>query len=180
MTSDSQKTGTRQKSGTPQKSGASEKSSAPRKTGEDGKAGKQAQIEVWTGYTHYLLAADGLLRLTDAFCRKRLEEPASEKVSAVIAAAHAALQGVNDQLVKGIENMKEGKDPEYTFEPSPIPDWPGDAGDTSVFAGAWETIKAVLEKMMDAAAPSSAMGLALAGVINSGDEIIKSLEKAFG
>lgn len=156
----------------------------PQKTSAAHKAGStdepQSQIEVWTGYTHYLLAADGLLRLTDAVCRKKLDEVAYIRVSAVIAAAHAALKGVNEQLVKGIEHMKEGKAPDFTFDPSPIPDWPADSGETSVFAGAWEAIKAVLERMMDAAKPSSVMGAAIAGVINGGDEIIQSLESAFG
>ena len=157
-----------------------QKTSAPQKTGDTGKSGNQSQIEVWTGYTHYLLAADGLLRLTDALCKKKLDEAAFKKVSAVIGAAHAALKGVNEQLIKGIENMKEGKAPDFTLEPSPIPDWPADSGETSVFAGAWEAIKAVLERMMDATSPSSAMGVALAGVISSGDDIVKSLESAFG
>ena len=154
-----------------------QKTTAPQKTGT-GKS--QSQIEIWTGYTHYLLAADGLLRLTDALCRKKLDEAAFKKVSAVIGAAHVALQGVNEQLIKGIENMREGKAPEFTFDPSPIPDWSADSGDASVFSGAWEAIKAVLEKMMDAASPSSVMAVALAGVINSGDDIVKSLESAFG
>jgi hypothetical protein len=34
--------------------------------------------------------------------------------------------------------------------------------------------------MMEATSPSSVMGVALAGVIHSGDDIIKSLEPAFG
>jgi len=153
------------------------KTTAPQKAGESRQ--NQTQIEIWTGYTHYLLAADGLLRLTDALCRKKLDEAAFKKVSAVIAAAHVALQGVNDHLIKGIESMKEGKAPDFTLDPSPIPDWSADS-ETTVFAGAWEAIKAVLEKMMDATSPSSAMGIALAGVINSGDDIIKSLEPAFG
>jgi hypothetical protein len=34
--------------------------------------------------------------------------------------------------------------------------------------------------MMDATSPSSVMGVALAGVIHSGDDIVKSLEPAFG
>jgi hypothetical protein len=158
--------------------GTPQKSATPQKTGSAGKP-SQSQIEIWTGYTHYLLAADGLLRLTDALCKKKLDEAAFKKVSAVIAAAHVALQGVNEQLIKGIENMKEGKAPDFTLEPSPIPDWSADA-ETSVFAGAWEAIKAVLERMMEATSPSSAMGVALAGVINHGDDIIKSLEPAFG
>jgi hypothetical protein len=48
---------------------------------------------------------------------------AFKKVGAVIGAAHAALQGVNEQLIKGIEKMKEGEEPDFTFDPSPIPDW---------------------------------------------------------
>ncbi|HYR10709.1 MAG TPA: hypothetical protein VEQ60_23225 [Longimicrobium sp.] len=87
---------------------------------------------------------------------------------------------MNEQLIKGIENMREGKAPEFSFDPSPIPDWPADSGETSVFAGAWEAIKAVLERMLDATSPSSVMGVAIAGVINSGEDIIKSLEPAFG
>jgi hypothetical protein len=164
--------------------GTPQKTSAPQKTSDAGKPSNpktsQTQIEIWTGYTHYLLAADGLLRLTDALCKKKLDEAAAKKVSAVIDAAHVALQGVNDQLIKGIENMKEGKAPEFSFEPSPIPDWSADAGDTSVFSGTWQAIKAVLERMMDETSPSSVMGVALAGVINSGDDIIKALEPAFG
>jgi hypothetical protein len=157
--------------GTPQKTAAANKAGS---TGEH-----PSQIEVWTGYTHYLLAADGLLRLTDAVCRKKLDEVAFIRVSAVIAAAHAALKGMNEQLIKGIENMKEGKAPDFAFDPSPIPDWPADS-ETSVFAGAWEAIKAVLERMLDTTSPSSAMGVAIAGVVNSGDDIVKSLESAFG
>lgn len=163
--------------------GTPQKTAAPQKTGEAGKPDsrqKPTQIEIWTGYTHYLLAADGLLRLTDALCKKRLDEEAFKRVSAVIGATHVALQGVNEQLIKGIENMREGKAPEFTLDPSPIPDWSADSGDASVFAGAWEAIKAVLERMMDAASPSSVMAVALAGVINSGDDIVKSLEGAFG
>jgi hypothetical protein len=156
---------------------STQKSATPQKTGEPK---NQSQIEIWTGYTHYLLAADGLLRLTDALCKKKLDEAAAKKVSAVISAAHVALQGVNEQLIKGLENMKEGKAPDFTLDPSPIPDWSAEAGDTSVFAGAWEAIKAVLEKMMDATSPSSMMGVALASVINHGDDIVKSLEPAFG
>ena len=159
-------TGTPQKTATPQKAGDSRQN--------------QTQIEIWTGYTHYLLAADGLLRLTDAFCKKKLDEAAFKKVSAVIAAAHVALQGVNEQLIKGIENMKEGKEPDFTLDPSPIPDWPAHSGETSVFAGAWEAIKAVLERMRDATSPSSGISVALAGVIHSGDDIVKALEPAFG
>lgn len=155
----------------------------PQKTPAAQKAGSrdehQSQIEVWTGYTHYLLAADGLLRLTDAVCRKKLDEVAFIRVSAVIAAAHAALKGMNEQLIKGIENMKEGKAPDFTFEPSPIPDWAADS-ETSLFAGAWEAIKAVLERMLDATSPSSVMGVAIAGVIHSGDDIVQALEPAFG
>lgn len=97
----------------------------------------------------------------------------------MIGAAHVALQGVNEQLIKGIENMKEGKAPDFTLDPSPIPDWSADS-ETTVFAGAWEAIKAVLEKMLDATSPTSAMGVALAGVINNGDDIVRSLEPAFG
>lgn len=177
-TSDSSKTSTSAKTRT------SPKTSASGKSGDSGKKSETkptpTQIEIWKGYTHYLLAADGLLRVTDALCRKSLAEPASKKVSAVISAAHAALQGVNEQLIQGIKDMEEGKAPEYKFNPSPIPDWPTEGSDKSVFAGAWQTIKGVLEQMMDAATPSSAMGLAIAGLINSGDDIIKSLEKAFG
>lgn len=158
-------------------SSQTQKSATPQKAS---KPQGQSQIEIWTGYTHYLLAADGLLRLTDALCKKKLDEAASKKVSAVIAAAHVALQGVNEQLIKGIENMKEGKEPDFTLDPSPIPDWPTHPGDTSVFSGAWEAIKAVLEKMMDETSPSSAMGVALAAAINNGEDIIKSLEPAFG
>jgi hypothetical protein len=164
--------------GTPQKTSAPQKASAAGKPGKP-KSG-QTQIEIWTGYTHYLLAADGLLRLTDALCKKKLDEAAAKKVSAVIDAAHVALKGVNEQLLKGIEKMKEGKAPEFSFEPAPIPDWSAEEGDTSVFSGTWQAIKAVLEKMMDEASPSSALGVALAGVINSGDDIIKALEPAFG
>jgi hypothetical protein len=105
---------------------------------------------------------------------------AFKKVGAVIGAAHAALQGVNEQLIKGIEKMKEGEEPDFTFDPSPIPDWSRKPGDTSVFAGTWEAIKAVLERMMDATSPSSVMGVGLAGVIHSGDDIVKALEPAFG
>ncbi len=158
--------------------GTPQKTTAPQKTGDSRQ--NPSQIEIWTGYTHYLLAADGLLRLTDALCKKKLDEAAFKKVSAVIGAAHVALQGVNEQLIKGIENMKEGKAPDFTLDPSPIPDWSADSPDTSVFAGAWEAIKAVLEKMMDASSPSSVMGVALAGVINNGDDIVRSLESAFG
>lgn len=157
--------------------GSPQKSTTPQKTS---KPQEKSQIEIWTGYTHYLLAADGLLRLTDALCNKKLDEAAAKKISAVISAAHVALQGVNEQLLKGIENMKEGKEPDFTLDPSPIPDWSAEGGDTSVFAGAWEAIKAVLERMMDETSPSSAMGVALAAAINHGDEIIKSLEPAFG
>jgi hypothetical protein len=87
---------------------------------------------------------------------------------------------VNEQLIKGIENMKEGKAPDFALDPSPIPDWSAEAGDTTIFAGAWEAIKAVLEKMMDATCPSSVMDVALAGVINNGDDIVKPLEGGFG
>jgi hypothetical protein len=160
--------------GTPQKT-------APQKASDAGKSGEsKTQIEIWTGYTHYLLAADGLLRLTDAVCKKKLDEAAFKRVGAVIGAAHVALQGVNEQLIKGIENMREGRAPEFILDPSPIPDWSAESGEASVFSGAWEAIKAVLEKMMDAASPSSVMAVALAGVINSGDDIIKTLESAFG
>lgn len=152
--------------------GTPQKTTAPQKQ-------NQTQLEIWTGYTHYLLAADGLLRITDALCKKKLDEERFKKVSAVIGAAHVALQGVNEQLIKGIENMKEGKAPEFTLDPSPIPDWNADSGDASVFSGAWEAMKAVLERMMDAASPSSVMAVALAGVINSGDDIVTSLELAF-
>jgi hypothetical protein len=157
------------------------RSSKARRRRQAGDSGRnQSQIEIWTGYTHYLLAADGLLRLTDAFFKKKLDEAAFKRVSAVVGAAHVALQAVNEQLIKGIENMREGKEPEFSFDPSPIPDWPADSGETSVFAGAWEAIKAVLERMLDATRPSSVMGVAIAGVINSGEDIIKSLEPAFG
>jgi hypothetical protein len=159
-------TGTTQKAATPQKAGS------PAKT--------QSQIEVWTGYTHYLLAADGLLRITDALCKKKLDEERFKKVTAVIAAAHAALKGMNEQLIKGIDKMKNGEAPDFSFEPSPIPDWPADTGETSVFAATWEAIKAVLERMLDETSPSSVMGVAISGVINSGDDIVKSLEPAFG
>jgi hypothetical protein len=177
-------------SGDSTKSGNAPKTSTPAKTGSSGKTGSssktskpkptQTQIEIWKGYTHYLLAADGLLRVTDALCRKLLSEPAAKKVSGVISAAHAALQGVNDQLIEGIKDMEDGKAPEYKFSPSPIPDWPKEGKDTTVFAGAWQTMKGVLEQMLDAATPSSAMGMALAGLINSGDDIIKSLASASG
>lgn len=158
--------------------GSPQKTTAAQKAGSTGE--HPSQIEVWTGYTHYLLAADGLLRLTDAVCRKRLDEVAYIKVSAVVAAAHAALKGMNEQLIKGIEAMKDGKAPDFTFEPSPIPDWPDDSGETSVFAASWEAMKGVLERMLDATRPSSTMQAAITGVINSGDDIIKSLESAFG
>lgn len=158
--------------GTPQKAGSAGKTSSPRQ--------EPSQIEVWTGYTHYLLAADGLLRLTDALCKKKLDEARFAKVSGVIAATHVALKAMNEQLLKGIEKMKEGEAPDFSFDPSPIPDWPADSGETSVFSGAWEAMKAVLEKMLEATDSSGVMGAAIAAVISSGDEIIKSLEPAFG
>jgi hypothetical protein len=158
--------------GTPQKAGSAAKPASAKQN--------PSQIEVWTGYTHYLLAADGLLRLTDAICKKKLDEAAFKKVSGVIAATHVALKAMNEQLLKGIEKMKEGEAPDFSFDPSPIPDWPADTGETSVFAGAWEAMKAVLEKMLEATDRSSVMGAAIAAVISSGDEIIKSLEPAFG
>lgn len=174
MSGDSTRTGNSSKTSSSSKSSVSSKTS-----GSGKKDDSPTQLEVWTGYTHYLLAADGLLRVTDAVCKKMLAEPASRKVSGVIAAAHAALQGVHKQLMDGIEDMKNGKSPEYKFQPSPIPDWPTEESDTSVFAGVWQAMKGVLEQMLDAASPSSAMGMAVAGLIHSGDEIIESLEKAF-
>lgn len=80
--------------------GTPRKTTAPRRTGDSRQ--NQSQVEIWTGYTHYLLAADGLLRLTGALCRKKLDEAAFKKVSAMTGAAHVALQGVNGQLIKGI------------------------------------------------------------------------------
>ena len=41
-------------------------------------------------------------------------------------------------------------------------------------------MKAVLEQMLDRTDPSSVMGAAIAAVISSGDDIIKSLAPAFG
>jgi hypothetical protein len=151
--------------------------SGPAQTGDPSTF--QAQIVAWTGYTQYLLAADGLLRATEGLCKKALSAGTFHTVAGVIGAAHVALQGVDKQLIDGITSMKSGNAPEYDFEPSPVPDWPTDPGSEDVFAGAWESIKAVLEKLLSTSTPSSALGVALAGLIDRGDDVVAALQKAF-
>lgn len=139
-----------------------------------------SQIDVWTGYTQYLMELDGLLRATDSICKHSLSAAAYTTLGGIILATHVALQGVDKQLIDGINAMKNGKAPEYELDPAPLPDWPTDTGGAGVFPAAWQTIRAVLERMMGRTTPSSAMAVAIAGLISSGDAIIKPLEAAFG
>lgn len=189
MTHTSTQTGTSGQAGaqtrpvTPPPAGAPPRTGTPTQPGPPAQAGAQTpiqeQIQVWTGYTHYLLGADGLLKITLSVCKNNLDAETFATVEGVITAAHVALQGVNEQLIAGIEAMTQGKAPEYTFEPSPIPDWTDKAEDVNVFAGAWESIKGVLKTVMSATSPSSFLGAAIVGLINSGDEVVAALESAF-
>lgn len=139
----------------------------------------QEQIKVWTGYTHYLLAVDGLLLTTMGICKKKVKASDFKKVSGVITSVHIALQGVDKEFIDGIKDMEAGKKPTHTFDPSPIPDWPTEPSSASIFLGAWESIQGVLENLMSKTKSDSAMAVALAGLINSGTACVEELEKAF-
>jgi hypothetical protein len=159
----------------------------PADPGTQGNAGQTgtpqdpaAQVQLWTSYTHYLLAADGLLRAISGICRNQLEDKSvRDTVLGVIDAAHVALQGISKQLNDNIANLNSGKPLEYRINPSPIPDWSSDSAASGIFSGAWESIRGVLEAMMASTTPSSMVGVALVGVINSGGDIVAALEKAF-
>jgi hypothetical protein len=140
-----------------------------------------AQIKTWTTYTQYFASAAGVVRLSDSIVHHQVKDgDLYRKLHGAFKSVYDALSGVDKEFISGIKSMQEGKPPSYTFDPAPVPDWPDDPTQRGLFTAAWESIKPVLEVLLNKMPSGGALATAIAGLLDAGDKCAADLEKAFG
>jgi hypothetical protein len=148
------------------------------------------QISDWQTYTLALEGLDGIVRATDGVVEKYVTNDEAKKYTdASLRAFYIAVKGVHDEFKAGIETMKAGKAPGYTFDPTTIPDWTDPTtsdpkGIPAILNGVWQAIKPALEIVigrikMSKNENAATFEAAVAGLIDKGDAAIAELEKAF-
>lgn len=139
------------------------------------------QIRNWTTYTHYLVGLAGVISTVDQIAERSIKDDRTrKKVDGALHALYAAVQGVDDQFISGIESMKQGNPPEYDFPPTPVPPFPEPKDKKGLFQAVWQIVQPALIEWQSAVKGGGPFETAIAGLIAKGNECVEILDEAFG
>lgn len=137
----------------------------------------QEEIKTWNSYRMYLgQFCAALLMLRQLIGSSVKDADTKAKIDKAIHALYVACQGVDEAFRLGVADMRNGKQPEYHFEPVPPPPWPDPDNPQSFFRTLWNIGRPILQELVAKLAKGSPFATAVAGMIDSGDKIVKILD----
>lgn len=144
----------------------------------------QKQLDEYNKWNTWLFEAGKLIQLVDGALDKYLtDKTAINDIDGGLRAVYKAVEDMNNDIVDAIVGLekKPPVQPKVEFPPNKLPDWP-DGDKPNIFSAAWGVIKPVLEdidKKLVASHPGAPIVVALGGLIEAGDDMVKILKKYF-
>lgn len=135
------------------------------------------EIKTWNSYRTYLYQFCAALLMLRQLIDKSVKDAATKaNLDKAIHALYVAGQGVDEAFRQGVADMRAGKQPEYHFDPVPVPPWPDPDHPQSFYHSLWNFARPILEQVVAKLAKGSPFATAVAGMIDSGDKIVKILD----